>query len=264
MVTAYGALETATDVDERGRVKQSAAAMIRALRVAEAWERYDSVIVGQGAEALDPGFFENFSAFAQADSLRWFSQRASAVGRAYTNQRTERTDWAQDLYFFGIQFYAPPGMGDKDDAPNDTQFWPSMWVKQLAAMMSFRITIAESDEVLVIPGDSAPSGRGVANVFADGSAAPFFNPGTEGIPVLANRWKFPEPIMLPAQAKITVEARVDQPMRAFMSQFTTEPRFKAVLNSATNEFVQLRNFFFIRCSFMGPRYLQFRGARTAA
>lgn len=262
MVTETGALE-ADDVDTRGRVKSDAATLIRQLRVAEAWERYDGIAIGPGARDIDQNYFNTWSDLASADIITWFSSRAPGVGKSFTNQRTERTDWAQDFYQFGMEFYAPAGFADLETDQNDAQFFPLLFVKELAKRMSIRITIADTDEILVIPANRAPSGVGDASAFADGSAAPFMSPGVQGVPIMSNTWKFPVPIMLPAVGKITVEARIDNPLRNFYQQFTASPGSKRVFNPATQAFVEMGNLYTIIAAFRGPRYLQFRGAREA-
>ena len=80
---------------------------------------------------------------------------------------------------------------------------------------------------------------------------------------MQNTWKFPVPIMLPAVGKITVEARIDNPLRNFLTTFTASPGAKRVLNPANAQFVEMPNFYTITAAFRGPRYLQFRGAREA-
>ncbi len=263
MVTETGALEP-EDTDQRGRVKPDAAALIRQLRVAEPWERYDSNVIGENAELIDSGWSNTWADLVAGDSITWFGNRNSSVGKSYTNQRDSRTDYAQDFYQFGMEFYAPPGFADLETDPNDAQVMPLLFVKQLAEQMALTVTIADTDPILLIPANRAPAGIGDANAYADGSAAPFMNPGTQGAPVMTNTWKFPVPIMLPAVARISVEARIDNPMRTFLSQFTASPGAKLVFNPATNAFERLANFYIMKAGFRGPRYLQFRGAREAS
>lgn len=259
------------------RVPPDVAKIIRETRVAEQWVRYDSVVIGPGANQLDDGWFDSWADFANADSIVWFTKRSSNVGRAYTNQGTERTDWAQDFYQTGIEFFAPAGFGEREREVLDAVIMPSLFVRELPNRMPFEITIADSDQVALFPGAHGPSGFGTTGVEASQAPAPLFVPGQQGDAHVSNTWKWPEPIMLPAQGRIRVSARVDQPIRGLLAQLDGCPGHKQLppcgiqpagtsgpAGNTPPTFLEYPNWYVIRVFFRGPRYLQIRGARSAA
>lgn len=257
----------------RGTVAPDMADAIRAVRAAEAWERYDTINVGPGAAQQSRGWYETFAGMAAADKLTWFVGREPSVGDAYTNQATERSDFAQDLYQFGAEFIAPTGFAEYEGG-TEAQFIVDMFTKELPQRLSFRVKIAGVDDVLVLPGTHAPAGMGRTGAFGTDGVAPIFDGGTQGQAHVSNSWKWPDPIMLPAKAQIQVTARIDEPLRTFMQQLTGYPGVKAIpirtlpaLGTApvTQNLVRnvaYPNWFGIRLFMRGPRYVQLRGARS--
>lgn len=249
------------------------AKVIRDTRVAEQWERYDSVIIGPRARELDQGFFNSWQEFANADKIEFFKSRSGSVGDSYSNQGTERTDYAQDFYQTGIEFFAPIGLGELETDLLDQVIMPSFFVRELPNRMPFRIKIADVDNIATIPGSHAPSGYGVTGIEASQSPAPLFSPGQQGEAHVSNTWKWPEPVMVPAGGRIGVTARIDSPAREFLRELDTCPGFKnmppcgaaqASVDNQPVESIQYPNWYIIRVFFRGPRYLQIRGARSAA
>jgi hypothetical protein len=247
-------------------IKGEVADWIRASRVREQWERYDSIVIGPGARDLDKGWFNNWEEFANADEIAWFTGRSSSVGIAFSNQQNERYDYAQDLYQFGIEFIAPYTQGDLVSEPLDAQFFPMYFSKEGPNYMSFEMVLAESDNILKIPGSHAPGGVGLAGVDIDQGASPSVYPGTNGQAHVSNTWKWPSPVMIPAKGSLRVNSRISNPMRRFLTNYSgcpgnlLVPQCPPDPNGATNT---LPLFYVIRVTHRGPRYLQLRGARSA-
>lgn len=255
----------------RGTIPSDLAAAIRRTRAAEQWQRYDTIVVGPGAQNQTRGWYNDFASFAQADELTWFNGREANIGLAYSNQRTERYDFAQDLYQFGAEFYAPTGFAEYERS-TEAQFLVDLWTKELPARMAFRVQIADTDNVLQIPAPHAPPGIGRTGAFGNDAPAPMFDGGTMGVPHVSNSWKWPEPLMIPAKGLVTVSARVDDPLRSFMQQLAAFPGSKSIPvpvaptgngdpNLTRNQ--NYPNWFMIRLYLRGPRYVQLRGARSA-
>jgi hypothetical protein len=248
--------------DGRGLVPPDVADLIRKTRVGEHWERYDSIVIGEGARALDPGWFDTWAQFAAAENLTWFSRRQPNVGASYQNQETERTDYAQDIHQTGIEWVCPVGMSDREELEVDGEVTPILFTQALPTMMGFRVILAEADEIAKAPANHFPSGYGNAGFFANGAAAPLVSGGTQGEPRVQNTWKWPEPLMLPAQGKLTCRGRVDNPLRQFLATLPG-PGAKLIQDGAGN-IVRLPNWYVIKVFHRGPRFLQLRGARSAA
>lgn len=250
------------EIDRRGIVAQDFAAKVRATRAAEQHERYDSVSVGAGCNALDDGWFNTWIAFSQATRFTFFSRRQEQVGYAYTNQPTERTDWAQDLFQMGIEFIAPVGIGGLETDVNDELTMPVLFTTDFPNKTSFRVKLADADEIVMAPGSHFPSGYGVEQLLVNAGAAPTAFPGNQGAAHVSNTWKWPEPVMLAAQAKITVIGEVDNPFRDLLEQLPG-PGAKLVPDGEGGT-ITYPNWYTIKVTVRGPRYLQLRGARSAA
>ena len=248
--------------DKRGLLTPDEYNELLKTRVAEQWERIDSIVIGPGARDIDDGWFNTWAEFAAADELVWYSGRSSNVGKSLSNQQTERTDWAQDIHQSLIEFIAPTGLSDFESDPNDGFVTPQLFVQQLPQYMPFRVQLAEADDMTLSPGSHYPSGYGPSYVVQDGAAAPSTFAGVMGEPSITNGWKWPEPLRLAAKSKITVLARIDQPYRTFLSNLPG-PGFKQIPDGQGGV-VQLPTFYIIRCTQRGPRYLQLRGARSSA
>ncbi len=244
----------------KGRVPVESARVIRKLRAREQWERYDSIVVGPGATNVSRGWFNNLQEFAKVSKLSWFGSRDSNVDLAYSNQQTERYDYAQDLYNMNVEFCAPPFLAEfaRLGAPEKAaQMW---WKEELPKLIAFEVLLADSDIIAQGPGTAFMAGRGNAGAFATDSGAAFYEGGNNGLANRDNGWSFPEPIMLAAQAKLTVRAFLAQPLKDALLNASGPGYMDVPKEDGT--FVQVPNWFFIRVNMRGPRYMQLRGARS--
>ena len=251
--------------DGRGLVPEQVANNIRRLRAQEQWERYDSISIGPGSGALSRGWFDTWQDFAQAEELQWFSGRGSNVGQSYTNQNTERTDWAQDIYQVTVQFITPPGISDLESNSNDVLNLPLLFQQLFPSQLHLRITLAESDDITSVPADHMPAGFGTSYPLVASAAAPVVSAGNNGEPIVSNTWKFPNPVMLAAKSKITVRGRIDSPIRQMFANISG-PGSKILPTgfAPPNDTYELPNRYVIKVTMRGPRYLQLRGARSSA
>lgn len=261
MMRSFGQEEIDAATDSRGVIGKSLAQQIRDARAAEQWERVDSIVIGPGASRLSRGWFDTWADLANVDQLQWFSGRDTGAGPSYVNQTSERTDWAQDLYQTHIEFLSPLGLGDLDSLSLDSQFSPQMFVNDLPRMLAIRIVLAEADEIAKAPANHFPAGFGTASMFFDGLAAPTVQAGSVGTPEVRNAFFWPEPIMLAQKSKLTVFGSIDAPIRRLLSTLPG-PGVKLVPDG-NGGFIEYPNYYTIKITFRGPRYLQLRGARSA-
>lgn len=252
--------------DGTKRVPADLAAIIRAVRNKEMYNRYDSVVIGPTAKEFDDGWFNSFAEFARASKVVFFKGRNSAVGDAWANQTTERLDYAQDLYTFSIEMNAPVGLGDFDEQALDSVFWPQYWTTTAAQQMSCVVKLADTDPIYTGPLTHVPAGVGAAGLTATDTAGPIVQPGTNGIGYMKNVWVWPEPVMIPAKGQLTVEVQLANPLKEFLLLYAASPGNKLVPQEPPGpqgETNPLPNWFSMRATFRGPRYLQLRGARSA-
>lgn len=251
--------------DGTGVVPQDLADIVRQVRNKEQWIRYDTVIIGEGAASYDDGWFNNWADFANAASIDFFSGRSGKVGKAWTNQTTERYDYAQDIYQMSFEPIAPTGMADFDDDPLDTTFFPLLWTGDALEQMSAKVELADADTIFEGPLTQAPGGVGQAGAAMTDSAGPLVVPGTNGVPYFKNTWVWPDPVMIPAKGRLSASISLANPLKSFLTRYANCPSAKLVPmcppdpQGATNRFP---NWFGIKITFRGPRYLQLRGARS--
>jgi hypothetical protein len=246
-------------VDKRGLIEN--AAEFRNARVAEPWTRYDTVVIGQGAQDVDRGWFNTWADFANASKISWFVGRSSGVGDSYCNTPDARTDFAQDIYQTNVEFLCPPGLGEFGQDVLDQGLAQLFFTYQLPTEMPLRTKLAGTDEVSLLPANHMPSGFGVAGTVVDGAAAPTVLPGSQGTPHVTNNWAWPDPILLAAKSLISVEAVLDRQSRGLFAALPGP----GVINVPTGEgtFYQYPCWYKIRISMRGPRYVQLRGARSS-
>jgi hypothetical protein len=246
--------------DSRGRVKN--ADTVRTLRAREQWERYDTVIVGQGAQDQSKGWFNNFAGFAAVSQISWFQSRDSNVDLAYTNQKSERYDYAQDIYNCNIEFMSPAYQAEFDTLGESQKEALIIWTQELPKAMGFETLLADADIIAQGPGTAFMAGRGNAGGFATDTGASMVSGGNNGLAMRDNSWSFPEPIMIAAKAKLTVRAYIASPIKNLLAQLPGPGTVE--IPNGLGGYITVPNWYGIRVSFRGPRYLQLRGARSAA
>lgn len=255
--------QSEVETDNRGVVVKAEANQIRKLRAQEQWERIDSIVVGEGASALSRGWFDSFALMAGAANLVWFSGRDPSVGPAYTNQDGERTDFAQDIYQVTVQAIIPVGQADLESNSNDASTYPLLFAQFLSAL-SLRVVLSESDEIANAPADHFPGSFGIANLTLASQPAQVTYAGTNGEAIVSNSWKFPEPIMLAAKSRITVKGLIDRPYRDTFAALVGPGHKVIPTGNPAAPTVNHPNWYTIRMTMRGPRYLQLRGARSSA
>lgn len=256
--------EEAIKTDDRGVIDFAQAAKFRQARAREQWERFDSIVVGPTAVQQSQGWFENWNDFAAANRLSWFAGRSSNVGPAYSNQDSERTDWAQDVYDISFEMIAPPGIGDLETDSNDALYTQVLF-GQLTDALSLRVVLSESDEIAKAPASHFPGGFGISYPLIASQGTSYAAKGNNGEPIVGNTWKFPVPIMLAAKSRITIEGQIDAPLRQTFAAISG-PGSKVIPTGkpAPGDFHTQPNWYVMRATIRGPRYLQLRGARSSA
>lgn len=257
---------TAEDIekqrDQRGVLPPSAAEMMRSIRAGETWVRYDSIVIGEGARDLSRGWFNTWQEFAAANRLEFFSGRDSNVGLAYTNQTVERTDWASDLYQANMEFFGPAAPAELCESNLDAQVSPYLFQQYMPHLLSTRVILSESDEILSVPANHIPSGHGISYPAVAAAAAPITIPGNQGMPSVGNGFKWISPIMLASKSKITVQCEINNPVRQVWSQLPG-PGALLIPNGAGGQ-IRMPIWYVFRFSFISQRYVQMRGARSSA
>lgn len=242
---------------------------VRGIRSREQWIRYDSCVVGPGARDVDPSWFNTWAEFADADRLIFGNgKRNSNVGAAYTNQGSEREDYAQDIYQSGIEWVAPAGIHDKEEDDTDAMFMPLVFTRELPPRTSIKCVIADTDTNVIAPAIHWPASVGNTGQGTDDSANDVTLPGQTGNVDLRSAWSWPEPVKIPAKGLFMVEMRLDQPWKRALLSLVNSPKNKTVqipppLGGLSIGTMVVPNWYIIRVWHRGPRYVQLRGARSS-
>jgi hypothetical protein len=234
-------------VGPTGRVKN--AGIIRVLKDREQFERYDTVMIGEGQSAISKGYFDTFQAAGKTTH--------SNVDLAYTNQTSDRYDYAQDLYTCEMEFLAPTMIEEFEEDAASTLYATQMWTQQCPQHLGMNVLLADADIIAQSPASTFLAGKGSAGAFATDSAGGIYSGGTNGTPAKGNGWSWPEPIMVTAKANLTVKGWSSQWLRDALSQMP--PPGAKLIPDGSGGRVRVPNLYGIRITFRGPRYLQLRG-----
>lgn len=221
--------------------------------------KWDTVCVQSNAKDFDSGWFNDFPTFAKASTIKFFVDRNSSVPEWATSQNSDRTDWAFEAHQMGIEFFAPAVDTIRNVNPVDN-YLAEVWTTLLPRFTSFSLRLADTDQVLKLPGCHAPGGVGPHGMIRDGSDSPIMIPPTNGIPDVANSWKFPAPIKIAMRSTAVVETRIEEPVLSLLS-VVTGPGSKIYPTGPVGGAVFIPNTYGIRVWLRGRRFIDQIGAR---
>ncbi|MCK4785548.1 MAG: hypothetical protein KAV87_17475 [Desulfobacteraceae bacterium] len=193
--------------------------------VAESYPLYDTVIICSelyGKEKSLNGWFTNFRDFANNERHTFFKDRTIGNSHlAYCNMDSaDNVDFVYKVFSVGVRFFAPV-CPDAKDVPlispgvmNENV--PPFWLFDLPKHCGFDFkvqqdTIVENTCLATPPGYGPRIGGGAQPAVDDQAPFPNQTPwklitGTNGEPIIDNRFTFPTPISIPRNA--TIEANV--------------------------------------------------------
>lgn len=248
----------------------------------EAWPIYDTVLVGPGQGSVNGAkWYETFLALAADDSIPFFNQRnRSGVGVAYTNMDAkESMPFGFEVFSLGVQFSAPAAkaceaysydgttlVGPTVDLHDEAH---ALFAGELQKHCSVRLQVSQ-DEKLLAAAQHCPSGTGISGV-AGVNATDALN-GVElggvqtygnGISMIQNRFKFPEPVRIPRNHVFSVHLHLSTYARKLLENMSGPGRVLTGLapdttwnlNDATVPAICQ-----MKVSMFGRRYVQQRNA----
>lgn len=238
---------------------------MRQARDANAFTLFDTMFIGQGAGAADPGWYNNFQDFAIQDSIQFFQGRRSN-SLAWTNQPGERRDWQFKAQFISLEFFALyPSLGAYLSQPLDADFYPALWA-QLCQSMSMQIAMGDAADIVwqsplsFVPTSSAPTGTRL-----EGVTAPSTTIGTNGVAIKKNN-SLPFPggaLDIPAKSKINMTLQIGAQMKQFLSETLLPPPGSVQIPTAAGP-VTRPQWYGCRIIMHGIRFVQIRGAMSSA
>jgi len=255
--------------------------------VAESASIYDSILVCRqfyGSENNVAGWFSKFDDFAKQETHSFFKARTESIANAaYCNQQNaDSMDFAFLAYSMGITFWAPatgllgeayelidggPGCIAKTD-PVIGHLWAFDLPRHVGLQFKVNQDIRAEATCYAAPPGYGPTGGGAASMpqtqigLLPSNNLPTINfAGTQGIPVLNNRFKFPEPLGIPRTATIEGIIQVSEIGR-YLMEGVYGPRdivfqTDSLAGGPPWEFFPSR--FAIQFSLFGKRLVQQRG-----
>ena len=257
------------------RNEQEVLSLFRKFRnVAESWALYDTINVCStfyGAEQNVQGWYTTFNAFAAQEQQIFFKARTEAIaGSAYTNQQSADTmDFAFVAYSMGITLFAPSAnLGAGGDVttndPSMAHFWQFDLPRHLGIQLKVNQDIRAECTAYAAPPGYGPVGGGAASDIPEVAvvnALPVVNiAGTQGQPVLRNRFKFPEPIGIPRTATIEGILHVSEYARYVLNGLLGPQNYAFQPDSPGGPpYVFFPKRYGIQFSLLGKRLVQQRG-----
>lgn len=240
----------------------------RNMRAKQPWVRYDSVVIGPGATQLGRGtWFDNWAQFAAADNLTFNDgSRTRTVGVEYCNQSGDTEDWRQDIVETRIEFFSPPGLFGNETDALDNGIFQSIFAQEFPRRIWAEVRLGDTDTYLEVPCVMLPSNLGVENSVQGLGGLPVTVGGHTGQADFRTGWQWPRALKIPAKSKIFVTLRIGRPLRQLLQGIPAAPGsslFNVIGENGEPTTVAMPNFYTIRVSHWGPRYLQLRGALSA-
>lgn len=191
--------------------------------VAESWELHDTVLICNrfyGQEQTTPGWFLTVDDFISQETHSFFKSRTEAMaGAAYCNQQSaDNMDFAFVCYSIGITFFAPcisplcsynseTHVMEKID-PVLAQLFTFDLPRHCAVQFKTNQDVRMEAPCYAVPPGYGPVGGGASSelevtdtLYANQFPTIVFA-GTQGVPVLRNRFKLPVPIGIPRTATV--------------------------------------------------------------
>lgn len=191
----------------------------------EAWAVYDAAQIRSDIE-MDKLGYKSYAAMGALDEWPFFDQRKSDVGIAYTNRDSNETlEYVFHAYSLGVRFVPAPCIVEPQGQSNgaDHNHLVHQILNQALLEHVGLVLRIQQDDKLIHQATLAPDGAGPSGISIgiQGGVAPFAGAGaycsTNGEPLLANRWKWPDPVSIPRGATFSVRLRPSKYLKALMS-----------------------------------------------
>lgn len=257
--------------------------------VIEAASLYDTIILSRlfyGQESTVRGWFTTFAAMAASPDIRFFKVRTEGTaGLAYCNQQSaDSMDFPFMAYTMGLTFFGPASnmIGDvtyhEDEGgpgpttasnldPSIPHFWQFDLPRHAAIALKTNQDVRAEVAAYAAPPGYGPMGGGAAFELPlpeHGATllrqhAQINSFGTQGVPALTNRYKFPVPIIIPKNATIEGMLYLSTYARDVLANLTgpLDYIFQTGDTTVINETFPMR--FGVQMSLFGYRLVQQRG-----
>lgn len=246
------------------------------LNAGEDWMLFDTVLVGPNL--TKHGWYLSYAAMGLDSNINFFNVRNRSVGLFWNNQDTrDQTPYAFELKSIGVSFWAnsmsqvingvKPLPPSKDYAIED--YVGHLFSNDLPRHCSITLQV-QQDEVLkshalFTPPGYGPFGSGYgrgqpSSGMSDEPVDTILGVNTQSMPMLSNRWLFPNKIEIPRRAAVSVKLRFSSYARALL-QALPAPMAWVVQNEVPEgtENAYQPVYAGIQVSLVGKRLVQQRG-----
>lgn len=254
------------------------------MNVAESYPIYDTLIICSdlyGKEQSINGWYTTFRTFADDEKHTFFKDRTIGNSHlAYTNMDSVDTiDYAFKAFSIGVRFFgpcSPEGYNDIVVSPAGINeevipFWMFDLPKHVGLDFRVQQDVIIENTCLATPPGYGPRGGGGAQPLVD-STADFPNQvpwkvvtGSNGEPVIDNRFPFPDPIEIPRNTPIEANLYLSNYVRYIIGGWIG-PRDWVLLTEEQSaqppgitDFFSMPTRFGIQVSLYGYRLVQQRG-----
>lgn len=282
---------------ETQEVKELRAAFSDPANVIESAQLYDTIIVCPsmfGAEGQVRGWFNTFNAFATARDHRFFKVRTEGTANlAYTNMESaDSMNFPFEAYSMGISFFSPasnfmagiqlvPEQGGPPSVmpgridPSAGHLWKFELPRHAAIVLKTNQDVRVEVPCYAAPPGYGPTGGGAAleqNTMPGPNGVYSFKNykqhstlntfGTQGVPIITNRFKFPNPLIIPKNSTIEGELVLSEYARTLIGSLMGPQNYvfangNVAVGTNMATFFPMR--FGIRLSLFGKRMIQQRG-----
>ena len=256
--------------------------------VMESWALYDTILICNhfyGAEQTVRGWYTTFAGFAAQVDHKFFKVRNEATaGLPYCNlQSADSMDYPFLAYSMGISFFAPAPNIAGEATPGDgiagriafpdpafAHFFLFDLPRHCSVQFKTNQDVRAECTAYAAPPGYGPMGGGAAFQMTESDAGPPIVPGykqhaqmnfygTQGVPVLTNRFKFPKPVEIAKNSVIEATLSLSEYARYALA-LALGPQNYAFQNLSA---IDVQDFFpqrfGIQFSLVGMRLIQQRG-----
>lgn len=230
----------------------------------ESWTLYDSVLINNDVETLfkGAGFFASYNDLAVPAEIPMLNVRNNSIGDMYNNfDSRDKLPFAFECWSMGISFKTAAVVNNVS-ADNNEILSDVLFNSELPKHCAVQLMIAQ-DEKLVQTTTLFPDGQGASGWASN--MTPGVTVGAQNIQNVStginhreNRWKFPEPILMPRGVNISAKLIVSEYGRELLAGLAANMpgQFKVSQDPA----VDYWSASIIRLSMYGKREVQQRNA----
>jgi hypothetical protein len=250
------------------------------MNVVEPYPLYDTVIVSKslyGKEQGLVGWYTTFSDFAADGKHTFFKSRTAGSSHlAYCNMDSaDQIDFVYKCFSIGVRFFAPvmPDSQLIDDIPaNYNENIQTFWMFDLAKHIGFDFrvqqdVIVENTCIAMPPGYGPRGGGGVVSTPTGNPPATNSDPwkvvvGSNGEPVVDNRFDFESPLAIPRNSSIEANLYLSPYARHVLTQ-SMGPELNTIPAASSAEppmeYISYPARYGVQVSLFGYREVQQRG-----